>query len=140
MPAQKASQTNEFSKAFSTLQLPSLSFDQLALSQRRNLETATAAAQRAAGSVQAAWQQQWEFFTQFLAQDPTDFQGLWSVGTPHEKVAQHVALAKSSVEKVAANAREIVDLLIKSSNEVTDLVTKRITESLTELQSVPAKA
>src|SRR5262249_27791413 len=111
-------------------------FEQLAQSQRRNAEVATAVAKLTTGSVQIAWQKQWIYFNQLVCDAQEGHRDLWSLG-PDEVVATRAAVAKATVEKAVAGAREITDLFVKSSNEAADLLTKRIMESLTEL---PGKA
>jgi len=112
--------------------------DQLALSQRRNAEVATEVAKITAGCVRAAWQKQWMLFDEFVAH--TGHQDLWAFGAPRdESLAKRTAVAKASVEKVIASAQEITDLFVKSGIEAADLWTKRINESLAELQALPGK-
>ena len=139
MPSLKAPQLSDFTKAFAAFQTPAFSVDQFATAQRRNLEAATAAAQLTTESVQTALTRQWEFFGQFVAEGSAGFQQLWSPGTPDQKLAQQAAFAKSTFEKTLGNAREFVDLFVKSGTEIGDVLAKRVTETLTELEAAPAK-
>jgi len=132
-------QPNEFAKAFALFQLPAVSIDQFASSQRRNFEAATSVTQLTAGSLQVVWQRQWEFLGHLVSRGQEELGQLWMPGTPEQKIAQQAAFAQSAVEKGLTNIREVVDVFVKSGAEATDLVAKRVTETLTEFTTVSVK-
>jgi hypothetical protein len=136
MPDSQTAPLDDIRKTASPFPFLASAFEHLAQSQRRNAEVATAVAKLTTGSVQTAWQKQWIYFNQLVSDAHDGHRDLWSLG-PDEVMAKRAAVAKATVEKAVAGAREITDLLLKSSNEASDLLTKRIIESLTEL---PGKA
>jgi phasin family protein len=137
MPASPSPQVADTKKTHSPFPHFASVVDQLALSQRRNAEAATELAKLTAGSVQAVWQKQWQLFNDLVADAQNGHHDVWAVATPDELVAKRAAVAKTSAEKVVASTREITDLFMKSGTQVADLFTKRMTESVAELQVFP---
>jgi phasin family protein len=134
------SPTHEFSKFFAPFQLPGLPVDQIASTQRRNFEAATTAAQVTFDLFQTVFRRQIEVLSQSAAEGSSGLQHLFTPGAPAEKLAQNTDLLKSSIEKSLSNFREVSDIWVKSSSEATEILTKRVSESLSELTGALPKA
>jgi phasin family protein len=140
MPSPKTTPPSDFSRIFTAFPLSGFPVDQLAFTQRRNFDTATAVVQLAVDSWQTVFRRQIDVITQSATEGSTGLQELLSPGAPHEKLAQHADFFKSSFEKGLSNLHEVSDILVKSSNEATDLLAKNVSESLAEFKGALAKA
>jgi phasin family protein len=140
MAVQKAVQSNDIAKLFSSFAVPGFPFDQLVSIQRRNFEAATTAVQIAADSWHAMFRRQQEVFGQAAEEGSKRLRDLFAPGAPDEKLAQHADFVKSAVEKGLTNFREVSDILVKSSVGATEVLAKRATEGLTELSGAVESA
>jgi len=139
MPSPKTTPPGDLSKIFTSLPFAGFPLDQLAVSQRRNVEMATAVVQLTVDSWQAVFRRQLDIFTQSATEGSAGLQELLSPGAPQEKLVQHADFFKSSLKKGLANFREVSDILVKSSSEATDLLAKSVGESLVEFKGALTK-
>ncbi len=133
------SRLTDFQKAFTEFKLPSPDFEGVVAAQRRNVEAIVAANQLAIEGYQAVARRQAEIIRQSLEETSSIVTELLAAGTPEDKVAKHAALVKSSFEKASANLKELSELVAKSNSEAAEVLSKRVKESIEELQAVLAK-
>ncbi|AUN29189.1 phasin family protein [Niveispirillum cyanobacteriorum] len=129
----------DFQKAFTEFKLPSPDFEGVVAAQRRNVEAIVAANQLAVEGYQAVARRQAEIIRQSLEETSTIISELMTPGTPEDKVAKQAALVKASFEKASANLKELSELVAKSNSEAAEVLSKRVKESIEELQGVLAK-
>jgi len=139
MPSPKTTPPGDVSKIFTSFPFAGFPLDHLAVTQRRNVETAAAVVQLTVDSWQTVFRRQLDMFTQSATEGSTDLQELLSPGGAQEKLAQHADFFKSSFQKGISNFREVSDILVKSGSEATDLLAKSVGESLAELKGSLAK-
>lgn len=129
----------DFQKAFADFKVPTPDFEGVVAAQRRNMEAIVAANQLAVEGYQAVARRQAEILRQSLEETSTVISELLTPGTPEDKVAKQAALVKASFEKASANIKELAELVAKSNSEAADVLSKRVKESIEELQTVLAK-
>jgi phasin family protein len=125
----------DYGKAFGTFNLPAIDPESVMASQRKNLEALTQANQLAVEGVQAVTRRQVEIAREAFEGASAAFRDLVSPGAPEERFAKNAALAKDVFEKSLANAKEIAELFSKAHSDAFDVITKRMTETLDEIQS-----
>jgi phasin family protein len=64
---------------------------------------------------------------------PDAFRGVLAAKTPAEFVANQAELAKRSIERATAQARELADVVTKAQYEALDIVSKRVFAGLDEV-------
>src|SRR5579859_1418744 len=139
MPSPKTTSPGDLSKILTSFPFAGFPLDQLAVTQRRNVETATAVVQLTVDSWQTVFRRQLDIFTQSATEGSTGLKELLSPGAPQEKLAQQADFFKSSFEKGLSNFREVSDIFVKSSSEASDLLAKSVSESLAGFKGSLAK-
>ncbi|MFV3128766.1 phasin family protein [Niveispirillum sp. KHB5.9] len=129
----------DFQKAFGEFKLPSADFEGVVTAQRRNVEAIVAANQLAVEGYQAVARRQAEIIRQSLEETSSIVTELLTPGTPEDKVAKQAALVKNSFEKASANLKELSELVAKSNTEAAEVLSKRVKESIEELQGILSK-
>ena len=129
----------DFQKAFADFKVPTPDFEGVVAAQRRNVEAIVAANQLAIEGYQAVARRQAEIVRQSLEETSTVISELMTPGTPEDKVAKQAALVKASFEKASANLKELSELVAKSNSEAAEVLSKRVKESIEELQTVLSK-
>jgi phasin family protein len=122
-------------KAFAGFNLPSVDTESMMASQRKNMEALTQANQLAVEGVQAVTRRQVEIAREAFEGASAAMRDLVAPGAPEERFAKNAALAKDVFAKSIANAKEIAELFSKAQSDAFDVITKRMTESLEEIQS-----
>jgi phasin family protein len=56
-----------------------------------------------------------------------------------DRMAKHAEFSKTALEKGISNARELGDLVTKANTEAFNVLSKRVTETLTELTDIAKK-
>jgi phasin family protein len=130
----------DFQKAFFEFKLPSPDIEGVVAVQRRNVEAIVAANQLAIEGYQAVARRQAEIIRQSMEETSSIVTELLAAGTPEDKVAKQAALVKSSFEKASSNLKELSELVAKSNTEAAEVLSKRVKESIEELQAVLSKA
>jgi phasin family protein len=125
----------DVSKAFGSFNLPGVDPETVMASQRKNLEALTQANQLAVEGVQAVTRRQVEIAREALEGASAVFRDLVAPGAPEDRFAKNAALCKDAFEKSLANAKEIAELYSKAHNDAFDVITKRVSESLDEIQA-----
>lgn len=131
--------TPDFSKAFSSFQ--GFPFDVAAVmeTQRRNMQAFTDAQQMAMESMKTVAARQSEILSQIMEENTEIAREALAEGTPEEKISKQADRMKKAYEKGVAGAREIADMLGKSSQAAQDVINKRVSASLTEMKSAVEK-
>lgn len=128
----------EYGKLFGNGKLPGFDVDAMLASQRKNIEALTAANQVALEGVQTIAKRQAEFARKAAEELSLVTKELTTAGTPEDKVARHVALAKDAFETAVANLRELSTIAQKANTEAIDLISKRVVENIEEVKSALA--
>ena len=114
--------------------VPGLDAKALMETQRKNIETLTAANRAAYEGAQAIAQRQSEIMRELSAEAIKATRELTAAGTPQDQFAKHADLMKQNYEVAVANLREIGEMNAKSSATVVDLISKRVSETLDEVK------
>lgn len=130
---------NEVFKVFGDFKTPAFDFNSLFELQRRNVEAFAAANQVVAEGVQAIARRQAEVVRNNVDTVLNASKDLVAGGTPEINVEKQAALTKNLFEKSLANAREVSEMVTKSSFEAFDLLNKRASESIEEFGKVASK-
>jgi phasin family protein len=88
---------------------------------------------------QSLFQRQTEMVKQVLEEASGAVKALGSVSDPQEAAEKEIKLIEDSVSKALTNFSEISEMVRKTQDETTKLVTDRFNESLTELRASIAK-
>lgn len=131
---------NEAFKIFGDFKTPAFDFNSLFEVQRRNIEALTAANQVVAEGAQAIARRQAEVLRTNVDEVLNASKTMVSGGAPEINVEKQATLSKALFEKSLSNAREVSEMVSKSSFEAFDLLNKRAAESFDELGAVAGKA
>lgn len=126
-------------KVFGDFKTPAFDFNSLFELQRRNVEAFAAANQVVAEGVQAIARRQAEVVRNNVDSVINASKDLVANGTPEVNVEKQAALTKKLFEKSLANAREVSEMVTKSSFEAFDLLNKRASENIEEISKVASK-
>lgn len=131
---------NEAFKIFGDFKTPAFDFNSLFEVQRRNIEALTAANQVVAEGAQAIARRQAEVLRTNVDEVLNASKTMASGGAPEINVEKQATLSKALFEKSLSNAREVSEMVSKSSFEAFDLLNKRAAESFDEIGAVAGKA
>jgi phasin family protein len=135
-PAALADQYKELLGKFS---LPNLDTKALIETQSKNVQVLTDANRAILQSTQSLFQRQTEMVTQVLEEASEAVKSLSSATTPQEVAEKQIKMIEDSVSRALANFSEISEMVRKSRDETTKLVTDRFSENLAELRTNIAK-
>lgn len=127
-------------KVFGDFKVPAFDFNSLFEVQRRNIEAFTAANQVVTEGVQNIARRQAETFRNNVDSVLSASKELAAGGAPEVSVEKQATLTKALWEKSLANAREVSEIVTKSSFEAFDVLNKRAAESFDELNTTVASA
>jgi phasin family protein len=140
VPTENSSLLNDVSKFFAQFPISGSGIDSLVTWQRRNYEAITKATQLTAESFNVVLHRQVAIAGQATEDGTNGIRQLLSPGTPKEKMALQTDLMKTTIEKNLAGLRELSDILGKATAEATDVLTKRVSDGITELNRAAAIA
>lgn len=123
-------------KIFGDFKTPAFDFNSLFEVQRRNIEAFTAANQVVTEGVQNIARRQAEVLRNNVDSVLSASKEFSAGGSPEVSVEKQANLTKALWEKSLANAREVSEIVTKSSFEAFDLLNKRAAESFDELNTV----
>lgn len=126
----------DVTKMFASFTVPGFNVPALMAAQRKNIEAITQANQLAIEGVQAVARRQAEITREALDEAPELFRELSQPGAPQEKFAKNAEIAKTSFEKGLSSARELTELFAKANTEAFNVITKRMTESFSEMRDI----
>jgi phasin family protein len=125
----------DMTKAFASFKVPGFDAETAMATQRKNIEAFTQANQLAVEGVQAMARRQIEIAREALEGASTAMRELVQPGAPEERFAKNAEYAKQAFEKGVANAREIAELFSKANTEAFEVISKRVSESLSEISA-----
>lgn len=102
---------------------------------RKSFQALTEAQQIEMESLQTALQRGAEIFSQVMQDQSEIAKELMHEGTPEEKIARGADLIRKSYERTVCGIREVGDIVSKSSREAGDILNRRVSASLSEIQS-----
>jgi len=118
---------------------PTVSFEALVETQRKNIEAFTTANQTAYSGLQALMQRQAEVLRTSFEDISASFTDLMSTASPEEKATKQADMLKTGYEKAVANSRQVFDMVARNNSEALDVLNKRVTESLEEIKGLVVK-
>lgn len=122
-------------RMWSEVKAPSFDMSNVADSCRRNVEAVSTANQVLAEGLQNASRRQAELTRNHIETVLRATKDLFGNGSPEINTKKHMELARSLFESSINNAREVSELVAKSSFQALDVINKRTAESLEELTS-----
>ena len=131
-PAALADQYKELLGKFS---LPNLDTKAVIEAQSKNVQALTDANRAILESTQSLLQRQAEMVKQVLEEASEAAKSLSSATTPQEAADKQIKMIEDSVSKALANFSEISDMVRKSRDETTKLMTDRFNENLEGLRT-----
>ena len=131
--------TEQYKEFLGKLRLPNLDTTALIETQSKNVQVLTDANRAILESTQSLFQRQTEMVKQVLEEASEAVKSLAGSDNPQEAAEKEIKLIEDSVSKALANFSEISELVRKTQDETTKLVTDRFNESLNELRASIAK-
>ncbi len=129
-----ASPVDQFSTFIRGLKLPGVDVNEVLASQKKNIESLTKTMQTATEGAGAVARRQAEILRTALDQTTAMIRELTVPGSPKETVAKQAEFIKKAFETAVANARELAEMVEKSSKEAFEVVRRRTSESLDEIR------
>ena len=124
----------DFTKMMADYKVPGIDFTAMAAAQKKNLDAITKANQLAFEGMQAVVRRQTELLKQMMEEASGAVQQMMADGTPEQKIARQTDMIRQGFEKTLANMKEMSEMVAKSNTEAADVISKRVSESLTELK------
>ena len=125
----------DYSKLFVNGKAPSFDFEAAFSSQRKNVEALTAANQVAFQGAQAVFRRQVELVREAFDKFGSVSKDFTAPGSAEEKLAKQAELGKAAFESALANAREIGELVQKTSEDAMELISKRVAANFDEVKA-----
>lgn len=137
-------QTNPFfnvdpAELLAKFKLPGVDLESVLSTQRKNIEALTKANQVAVEGFQAVGRRQVEIIRSSMTEATAQFRDLFSTLKPEERIAKQTDIAKKSIEKAIADARELAEIVTKAQNEAFEVLNKRLSEGLDEVKGLVTK-
>ena len=130
--------TNNF--AFSEFFKNKFDFDQIVSTQRKNIETLSAATQIAVEGAQAVSRRQAEVIRSNVEDALKASKDLLTSGTPETNLTKQADFAKSFFESALSNLREVTEMVTKSGFEAFDIINKQAAENLETISKSTTQA
>jgi phasin family protein len=129
----KANTNTDFTKMWTDMKVPSVDFNQLFSLQRRNVEAFTAANQVLMEGAQAVSKRQAELMRDNMEKMLKTSKDVMTSNSPETNTTKQTEFAKEAYENAINGAREISEMVSKSSFEAFDVINKRCAESMEEM-------
>ena len=129
----------DFSKSFANGKAPSIDFEGLFASQRKNFEAFASANQLAFDGVKAVAQRQAEVARAAVEEFSRLAKELTVPASAEEKLVKQAEVAKAAFEQSLATMREMSDTLTRSNAQAVDVISKRVADSFDEVKTAFAK-
>lgn len=137
--ADGASIMDQFTTMLQGLKVPGIDMTELLASQRKNIEACTKAAEIATEAAGAVARRQADIMRGAIAEATELMHKYKPSGRPDEAIAQQAELAKKALETGLANARELAEMIGRSTEEAFQVVQKRVAEGLEEIRRAAQK-
>jgi phasin family protein len=125
-------------KSFGQFKAPGFDFEAMMATQRKNMEAATAANQRAFEGMNAMMSRQAEVVRESTESAMKVASNLAAV-KPEERTAKQADFTKTAYEAFLANGREAYDMVAKTADEAMTLINGRVTATIEESQKAFAQ-
>ncbi len=131
---------NDFSKAFENYQNMPFDLSDLLETQRKNAQAITEAQQRAIEGLQTIVQRQGEILSQIVEDNSKLAKEIMTDSSPEQKISKNAELFKIAYERSVKNLKDLAEIISKSNNQATEIINKRVSASMSEIQSSLDKA
>lgn len=121
-------------KMMADLKLPGVDMQQVAASQRKNIEALAAANQAAMQGMQAVAQRQAEIFKQTMEQAGQAMRDMMAAGGPEDKAARQAEIAKAAFQTAIGNMRELAEMVAKAQSDANEVINRRVADSIDEFK------
>ncbi|HEY7688613.1 MAG TPA: TIGR01841 family phasin [Dongiaceae bacterium] len=126
---------SDYSKLFVNGKAPTFDFEAAFSSQRKNVEALTAANQLAFQGAQAVFRRQVELVREAFDSFGSVSKEFTAPGSTEEKLVKQAEFGKAAFESALANAREIGELVQKTSEDAIELISKRVAANFDEVKA-----
>lgn len=137
-PSMKPAFDFDMFKSMGQFKVPGFDIEAMMATQRKNLEVAAAANQRAFEGMSAIMSRQAEIMREG-AESAMKTMSDVSAGTPEERMAQQADMAKKSYSSFFENSREVYDMAQKTCDETIGLINDRMTATIDESKTAFAQ-
>jgi phasin family protein len=127
--------TEQYKEFLGKFSMPNLDASALITAQNKNVQALTEANRAMLEGTQSLLQRQSEMVRQVLEESSEAMKSLASSGSPQEAVEKEIKMIEDSVSKALANFSEIGEMVRKTQDETTKLVTERFNENMAELRA-----
>ena len=134
-----AALADQYKELLGKLSLPNLDTKALIKTQSKNVQALTDANRAILESTQALFQRQVEMLRQVLEEASEAVKSLGSSKSPQDAAEKQIKMIEDSLSRALANFSEISEMVRKSQDETTKLVTDRFSENLADLRTSIAK-
>lgn len=133
-PFDAADMTKQYQALFSSFTMPNIDMTGLMEAQNKNLQALTSANRAVLEGTQALMQRQAEMVRQMVEEASEAAKSMGGTADPKEAAEKQIKLIEGSFSEALANFAEISEMVKKTQDEATQLVTTRFNESLSELR------
>ncbi len=128
----------DFMKTFSQFKTPGFDMEAIMATQRKNLEAAAAANQRAFEGMSAIMRRQAEVARE-SAETAMKAMSDVSAASPEECMSKQADFAKSAYKSMFDNSKEVYDMMSKTADETIGLINDRMTATIDESKTAFAQ-
>ena len=125
-------------KSMGQFKTPGFDIEAMMATQRKNMEVAAAANQRAFEGMGAIMRRQAEIVRESTESAMKSFSSA-PAGTPDDAMAQQADFAKKAISSFVENTREVFDMAQKTCDETVGLINDRMTATIDESKSAFAQ-
>jgi len=130
----------DFKKLLGDMKLPAApDMEAVLAAHKRNLEALTEANRVALEGAQAVARRHMEILQSTMSGLTETLKDLSTTGTPTSRAAKQTELLKQAYENAVANTKELGDLIQKSNAEAMSKLNTRVSEAMTEMQTLFGK-
>lgn len=132
-------QNNAFAEAFKGFQdfkMPNVDFNGLFSAGRRNAEAFTAANQAVTDGLQKAAKRQAEIAQRNLEDALSFVKEVTGSKSPEASAQKQAQFVKKAAEEMVTNAREIMEIVSKSSTQASEVLSKRLNQAISEISEI----
>ena len=129
----------DMTKVMSGMKVPSLNFQALATSQRKNFEALAAANKMALEGMQEIARRQSEIVSQGVEDISGAVSNLLTATTLEDRTVKNAEFAKTLYQKALANFWDLGEMVTKSNSRTFGVLNKRVADSLDEVKGIVNK-
>jgi phasin family protein len=129
----------DISKLMKEFKIPGINIDTMMQLQKKNIEALTEANRIAIEGMQMVTRRQSDILRQTMEETATMMAEIMGTAPPEEKLIRQTEMAKMAFESALVNMKSLSDMVAKSNDEVTKVISKRVSENIEELKTMVAK-